>query len=182
MRSITVSADAPRAEGLAARQMANEVASAEAMARECVRMLEQSGPMTVLRVLNSRTRFRFSGIYRADPPLLRNLFMYDRENPTLNVSGEVSHLDETYCALVCGDERPFATESSAADVRLVQHAARECVRSYCGVPIRSASGRVWGTLCHYDVRPRLVQSTEIAVLERVAALLTSRLTTLAPLD
>jgi GAF domain-containing protein len=162
--------------------MASEFAAAEAMARECVRMLVQSGPMTVLRVLNSRTRFRFSGIYRADPPLLCNLFMYDRENPTLNVSGEVSLLDDTYCALVWGDERPFVTESSATDARLTQHAARECVRSYCGVPIRSASGRVWGTLCHYDVRPRLLQHTEIALLELVAALLTPRLTALASLD
>lgn len=185
-----VSANTPptRHADLAARRprgpqrMPTSVDSAEVIARDCESIMEEAGPIAVLRFLNARTRFRFSGIYRADPPLLRNLFMFDRENPTLNVSGEVSRLDETYCALVCGDERPFATESSAMDLRLVHHAARERVRSYCGVPLRSGSGRVWGTLCHHDVRPRLLSRAEISVLECVAAALAPRLIALTSLD
>lgn len=179
-----VSADMPptRHSELATRRprgpqrMPTSVGSVEEIARDCESLLEAAGPIAVLRYLNARTRFRFSGLYRADPPVLRNLFMFDRENPTLNLSGEVSRLDDTYCALVCGDERPFATESSATDPRLAQHAARERVRSYCGVPIRSESGRVWGTLCHHDVRPRLLSRTEIVVLECVATALAPRLT------
>lgn len=134
----------------------------------CAVILSAAGPMAALRFLNARVRFRFSGIYQADPPLLRNVHLYDRENPTLNVSGAVSRLDETYCAIVWDEERPFSTPDASSDVRLVTHVARERVQSYCGVPIRLASGRLWGTLCHYDVRPRLLPSSELELLELVA--------------
>ncbi|MEO8562274.1 MAG: GAF domain-containing protein [bacterium] len=135
----------------------------------CAEVLASAGPMAALRFLNERTRFRFTGVYHAQPPLLRNLHLYDRENPTLNASGAVTRLDETYCAIVCTGDHPFTTTDAPADARLTAHTARENVISYCGVPIRHESGRVWGTLCHYDVRPRLVSPSEIEVLTLVAA-------------
>ena len=129
--------------------------------------------MATLARLNSRTRFRFTGLYRVAPPYLRNLYLYDRENPNLNVSGEISRLDETYCAIVCAVGHLFATVNSDNDVRLATHAARERVISYCGVPIRRESGVIWGTLCHYDVRPRLLPRFETEVLQQVALMLGS---------
>ena len=143
-------------------------ASASETASRCARILASDGPIEMLRFLNARTRFRFTGIYRVDPPVLCNLYLFDRENPTLNVSGEVCPLEETYCAIVAGRGLPFRTANARRDVRLTPHAARECVISYCGVPIRRDDGRVWGTLCHFDVRPRLLARSEIEVLEAVA--------------
>lgn len=143
--------------------------------RICARILASDGPLATLAFLNARTRFRFTGVYRVDPPLLRNVHLYDRENPTLNVSGDVSRLDQTYCALVWDDGRPFATADSANDVRVAAHAACERVQSYCGVPIRLASGWIWGTLCHYDVRPRVLPRSEVAILELVAPHFAARL-------
>lgn len=148
--------------------------------RVCASLLAKGSLTSMLRALNERTRFRFTGLYRVDPPLLRNLFLYDRENPTLNVSGGVSSLEDTYCALVWSEDRPFATPNSASEPRLAAHAARERVQSYCGVPIRSVSGLVWGTLCHHDVRPRLLPRWENLVLERVAALLAPIVTGATP--
>lgn len=145
--------------------------SATHAARICAGMFASDGPAAALRYLNARTRFRFTGIYRTDPPLLRNVHLYDRENPALNLSGDVRRLDETYCALVWGEDRPFETPDSLRERRLDAHAARERVQSYCGVPIRLASGHVWGTLCHHDVRPRLLPRAELEVLETVAWLL-----------
>jgi GAF domain-containing protein len=125
--------------------------------------------MAALAFLNARTRFRFTGLYRAEPPLLHNVYLYDRENPTVNGSGEVRAIDDTYCSIVLGADRPFGTPDASRDERVSCHAARERVLSYCGVPIREANGRMWGTLCHFDVRPRLLPPTEIAVLEDVAS-------------
>lgn len=142
-------------------------------AHACAAILTTEGPVAALAFLNARTRFRFTGIYRVDPPLLRNLHLYDRENPTLCVSGDVSRLDDTYCAIVWGEERPFATADSRTDARVAAHVARQRVQSYCGVPIRHLSGRIWGTLCHYDVRPRLLPRSEIALLELVAPCFTA---------
>lgn len=144
-------------------------ASISETASRCARILASDGPIEALRFLNARTRFRFTGIYRAEPPVLRNVYLFDRENPTLNVSGEVCPLEETYCAIVAGRGLPFRTTDARRDARLTTHAARERVISYCGVPIRGDDGRLWGSLCHFDVRPRLLPRSEIEVLETVAA-------------
>lgn len=139
------------------------------VARHCAALLTTSGPLAALRFLNGRTRFRFTGVYCAEPPLLRNVHLFDRENPSLNVSGAVTVLADTYCAIVCGEDRPFLTTDAKRDTRVTMHAARESVLSYCGVPIRLESGRVWGTLCHYDVRPRFLATSELAMLTVVAS-------------
>ena len=151
--------------------------SAADTARICTDILANAGPVAALSFLNARTRFRFTGIYRADPPLLRNVRMFDRENPTINVSGDELPLDDTYCALVWGEDRPFATRHSLTDARVAKHAARARVQSYGGVPIRDTGGRILGTLCHHDVRPRLLPRSEIGVLELVAPCFAERLAT-----
>jgi hypothetical protein len=141
------------------------------IAEEVTRRLSTSGIHAALGYLNERTRFRFTGIYRPDPPVLRNLYLFDRENPGLNVSGGESVLNETYCAIVCAATAPFSTSDAGGDPRLRDHAARDSVVSYAGVPIRDSSGCVAATLCHFDVRPRLVPVSEIPILEVVAPVL-----------
>lgn len=132
--------------------------------------LRAAGPLAALAWLNARTRFRFTGLYRADPPLLRNLYLVDRENPALNLSGEVCPLDETYCAIACAREASFSTNDSRHDPELVDHPARRSIISYAGVALRLAGGRAWGTLCHYDLRPRLLAPEELVTLEVVVPL------------
>jgi hypothetical protein len=143
---------------------------ADVVAR-CAAALQAGGILAALRFLNARTRFRYTGIYGADPPVLRNLHLFDRENPELNLSGDVAPLSETYCGITYGTNAPFATADALGDPRLHTHAARESVLSYCGVPLREDSGRPRGSLCHFDVRPRLAPATEQRTLETVAPLL-----------
>lgn len=131
--------------------------------------------VAVLGALNARTRFRFSGLYRVEPPLLRNVALFDRENPLLRAGGGCSALDDTYCSVVAADGVPFRTADARADPRLVAHSARSSVLSYVGVPVRGRDGRIAGTLCHFDSRPRLAPAGEIAVLEAVAPLLADAL-------
>ena len=134
-------------------------------------VLLDGGARAALERLNARTRFRFTGVSRADPPLLRNVYLVDRENVALDVSGAVCPLDETYCAITCAREARFATPDARADARLVAHPARQSVISYAGVPLRLAGGRAWGTLCHFDLRPRLLPAAETALLEAFAPVL-----------
>lgn len=131
-------------------------------------ILRVSGPRAALECLNRRTRFRFTGIYRAESPFLRNLFLVDRENPSLDVSGAICPLDETYCAITCAREARFTTPDAPNDPRLAAHPARHSVISYAGVPLRLADGRAWGTLCHFDLRPRLLSASELALLDALA--------------
>jgi GAF domain-containing protein len=141
----------------------------QASAREFAAILAERGLHAALAFLNSRTRHRFTGVYKFDAPLLRNLCMFDRENPALKV-GSDSPMEETYCSITGGGRAPFAIEDSRADTRVKTHAARDNVISYCGVPLLSEDGKAHGTLCHFDLRPRLIPSTEIPLMESVAPL------------
>lgn len=152
--------------------------AAEPIAAVARRLLARGGSGAVLAVLgalNARTRFRFTGLYRIEPPVLRNVVLFDRENPLVRAGGECSVLDDTYCSLVGRSGRPFMTPDAPNDPRLGQHAARTSVLSYVGVPVRGRSGRIEGTLCHFDARPRLAPVGEIGVLESVAVLLADAL-------
>lgn len=107
------------------------------------RLLHEGRLHDALGYLNDRTRYRFTGLYRADAPLLRNVGLFDRENPDLDASGAVTNLDETYS--LC----------------------------HAGVSIRLANGRSWGTLCHFDLRPRLLSADEVRALQTVAPVVTA---------
>lgn len=137
---------------------------------DCATLRIKAGVVAVLSYLNARTRFRYTGVYHADPPVLRNVFLFDRENPALNLSGDQAPLEETYCAITYETRRPFVARDGSSDPRLQAYAARASVISYAGVPIKLRSGGVWGTLCHFDVRPRLLAPDELEVLEVLAPL------------
>jgi GAF domain-containing protein len=121
-----------------------------------------------LGFLNGRTRYRFTGIYRCDPPALVIRSLYDRENPMLEHSGEIRELDGTFCSIVVATGRPFSTRDAPVDPLTLGYRVRREVTSYCGVPIRMRSGQVAGVLCHYDLRLRLPPEGEVTVLESVA--------------
>ncbi|CAN5918010.1 hypothetical protein BH11GEM1_BH11GEM1_09630 [soil metagenome] len=142
----------------------------EAIMVGCERSLRETGIIGALRFLNVRTRFRYTGLYHVEPPILRNVQLFDRENPLLNVSGDVKPLHETYCGVVWNTNTMFRVTDALEDAHLAAHPARESVLSYCGVPVRSASGLPWGSLCHFDVRPRLLSVQESRILELVAPL------------
>ena len=131
--------------------------------------LVRRGLHEALGYLNGRTRHRFTGVYHFDPPLLRSICLFDRENPALTVGGDTP-MDESYCSLVGRDRAPFATADAGGDARLRSHPARTSVLAYCGAPLLTGDGACIGTLCHFDVRPRLVPVAELRLLERLAAL------------
>ncbi len=142
----------------------------------CAKRLCDTGVIGALSYLNARTRYRFTGLYHAEPPLLRNVQLFDRENPTLNVSGEVTPLRKTYCGIVRDTNRSLLITNSITDASVTAHPARDAVLSYCGVPISTEDGVPWGTLCHFDARPRLLSRSESLILAAAAPLFTGWLT------
>jgi GAF domain-containing protein len=122
-----------------------------------------------LGVLNARTRFRYTGAYRFAPPLLHSVAVFDREHPRLAVRAELP-IVESYCSIVAASEREVCIDDAAADVRATNHPARARYSAYCGVPLQRGDGTVFGTLCHFDPRPRIGSEAELAMLTRVAPL------------
>jgi hypothetical protein len=130
------------------------------------KVLSNRGIHDALRLLNSRTGHRFTGIYRFDGPILRNVFLFDAENAS-TVKGADAPMDATYCSIVGAFEKPFTTEDTLRDDRIREHPAREQVRSYCGVLLRRADG----TLCHFDLVSCDVTAAELVLMEDAAPLL-----------
>jgi PAS domain S-box-containing protein len=134
------------------------------------KILEAQGLHEALRFLNSRTPHRFTGVYKIDPPLLRNLHLLDADDPKTR-KGDDMALDQAYCSIVGRSELPFSTEDSRRDARLSTHPARENVVSYCGVLLPTIDGKPFGTLCHFDLVPCEVPTREMALMEAAAHLI-----------
>lgn len=137
-------------------------------------VLSQSGVHGALEFLNARIPHRFTGVYRHDPPRMRNIRLYDRENPRLEVGGDVP-MRESYCSIVVGRDRPFRTVDAREEELLREHPSRDSTLSYCGVPLRDSDGRALGTLCHFDLEPQDVVEAETGMLEAVMPRLVERL-------
>ena len=131
--------------------------------------LENGGLHDALAFLNARTRHRYTGVFRFEPPMLQSVELYDRENPPLRFTHNVP-LRDTYCAFVAAAGLAFDTENSLFDSRLKLHSARETIRAYHAVPLYGDGEVCFGSLCHWDVRPRLIPTAEIPLLLAVAAI------------
>ena len=87
---------------------------------------------------------------------------FDKQDPAQERAEEVP-ATATYCSLIYKDKQPFRTARALMDERLKDHAARDAVQSYCGVPILDLDGRVQATLCFYDSEPRDVEQVATSV-------------------
>ena len=132
---------------------------------------ERDGVRAVLVYLNRRTDHRFTAMLRFhDDERLRSAYFYDRERPELEHCPEIP-IPNSYCVFVRQTGSTFATFDSIADERVANHPKRLEVRSYCGVPLVDAAGRVFGTICHFDPRPLPLSPDDVALLEAAAPLL-----------
>lgn len=151
-------------------RLAEPTRDLDGLVRTFAHTLERSGLHAALAWLNARTRYRFTGVYRFDGAALRNVALFDRENPGIHL-GNDAVLRETYCGLVASARAPFETADGRRDRRVGTLPARETTLAYCGVPVMTADAGCAGTLCHFDPRPRLLAAAEVPLLERCAALL-----------
>ncbi len=164
----------PRSDGVTLRpayaEGSDPIALPAARAQLAV-ILQRDGLHSGLAFLNARTRHRFTGVYRFASPMLVNVALFDRENPSLRVRGDIHLLTETYCRIVQELREPFVTADARRDSRLSAHPARKRIVSYCGVPLSRSDDAVYGVLCHHDPRPRVALESEVRFLESVAPLL-----------
>lgn len=139
--------------------------------------LDSAGVHAALVFLNKRTSHRFTGIYRYDGEMLRNVALVDKFAPDARTGGDVT-MGDAYCALVrdadLGDELVF--EDAADDPRFEPKPGSPVV-SYCGVLLRDEAGKPFGTLCHYDVRRCQAPSHDTALLHAAGPRLLERLRT-----
>lgn len=138
--------------------------------------LVAAGLHGALAFLNGRTRHRYTGTYLFDPPKLRNHCLFDRENPEVRSMNDLL-LRDSYCGIVGEHNEPFGTDDSLSDSRLEGHPSRHSIFAYRGFPLRDDTGVCFGTLCHWDVRPRIMPIAEIPLFLAAAPVLARRVLT-----
>ena len=123
------------------------------MVRHFEQVLHSQGLFEALRILNSASIYRFTGVYKFEETrLVKSVVLFDRRNPDLRVGQDVPWKD-SYCMLAAEDGQSLEIADSQTDSRLKQHQARNTVQSYCAVLLRYPDGKPLGTLCHFDLRP-----------------------------
>ena len=131
--------------------------------------LASGGLSAALEWLNARTSYRYTGIYHLEDGAMRMVAIFDRNGEDIKAL-TVIPLDDSFCQFVMRDG-VFNTTHAADDTRLIGHAYRDIVASYFGLPLASAPGDFYGTLCHFDIVPKVVDDAEIEFLYSAAPVL-----------
>ena len=133
-------------------------------------IISSKGVREALKFLNGLAGHRFSAIYRFNNENLESVMLFDRENPELLTMPQIPIL-ASYCVFVRDTERRFSVENSIQDERVENHQKRLEVISYIGVPLLDEDGKMFGTICHFDVVPRSASTQDIELMEQMSKLL-----------
>ncbi|TBR14584.1 MAG: GAF domain-containing protein [Lysobacter sp.] len=118
-------------------------------------------------LLNSMTPHRFTSLFRFGGDTLHNVVFYDRENPDQERMDDIP-VAASYCVFVRDGRDTFVVPDATDDPRVEGHPKQPVFRSYCGVPLVDADGRMFGTVCHFDFHPRPGDPKTIELLEAIA--------------
>ncbi|HYF43383.1 MAG TPA: GAF domain-containing protein [Ramlibacter sp.] len=129
----------------------------------------RAGVHAALRFLNSRTPHRFTGVYRYDGDMLRNMALFDRFEPDHQRGIDIP-MANAYCANVGRTREPLEFANARLDGRF-PYLEGSPVVCYSGVLISTPQGEPYGTLCHYDVRPCDPRTSDIPLLKAAAPLI-----------
>jgi GAF domain-containing protein len=145
--------------------MGNEQALAELKL-----ILRTKGPSAALVFLNGLTNHRYSALYQFAGDSLRNLYFFDRENPEIEDQEEIP-VTASYCVFVRNSGDVFHTSDALRDERVREHPKREQLRAYCGVPVLDQNGKLFGSICHFNVAPAVILDVDVTLMEAAGRLL-----------
>ena len=128
-------------------------------------LLANRGIVPALALLNDRTSFRFTAIYKLEGGVMRAVHAFDRTSE-YRTWLKVVPLGKSFCqyALEHGE---FMTSHASGDQRLTNRPYAGFVESYYGQLLRHEDGSPYGTFIHFDLEPRSIDASEIAFLREV---------------
>lgn len=131
--------------------------------------LAEQGLLPALRFLNARTAHRYTGVFRFDGDMLRNIALIDRWEADVTGGDDVP-LAQAYCAHLARTGESLTVEHGPTDAR-VPWMSSSSILSYCGAVINAPDGSRWGALCHFDTLPCESSGSEVPLLDAAATLL-----------
>ena len=128
------------------------------------------GVRSAIAFLNSLTLHRFTSLYRFDEATLRNITFFDRENPDATSCEDIP-VEASYCVFIRNSGTKFLVPDAPHDERVREHPKRATVLCYCGVPLLDADGKMFGSICHFDLNSGIITEQDVQLLEHMARLL-----------
>lgn len=133
------------------------------------RCLREEGLRSALFYLNRRTTHRYTGVFRFDGDMLRNVALVDKWDTEVEHGDDVP-LAAAYCAHLHRTGTPLEVENGATDERTPWMRGSPIV-SYCGSVIVTPAGTPWGALCHFDTAPCEVRNSDMPLIIAAARII-----------
>ena len=132
------------------------------------RALTDCGIHGALRLLNERTSYRFTAIYKLVGSELRAQHAYDRARE-YRTWLMVVPLERSFCqyAIESGE---FRTSCVSKDPRLANRPYAGMVEAYYGQLLLHPDGSPYGTFIHFDLESRSIAADEIEFLRETVPL------------
>ena len=131
--------------------------------------LARHGIRPALALLNDRTPYRYTALYKLIGMTMHAVHVFDRQSEYRTWLKAVP-LDSSFCSLAMR-EGEFVTHHASADPRLTHRRPfAGMVESYYGRVLRRGDGTPWGTFIHFDLEPRSIAEGEVAFLKEVVPL------------
>lgn len=131
---------------------------------EFERVVKQEGLWEALRFLGRRAPYRFTGVYRYDATMLRNVALFDQYNPNIKHGDDLQMINAP-CACVEEHGGKLVAVDFVTDPRFLRSFAP--IVSYCGALIQNPDGSNFGTICHFDTKPCQASPANLELLECV---------------
>ena len=129
-------------------------------------VLASSGIRPALALLNDRTQYRYTAIYKLSGDALRAEHVFDRASEYRSWLKAVP-LDKSFCQHAI-EQGEFSTSHVSRDPSLVNYRPYVgLVESYYGRLLTHDSGTPYGTFIHFDLEPRSIPAEEIRFLREV---------------
>lgn len=131
-------------------------------------VLAAHGVRAALALLNDRTSYRFTAIYKLSDDVMRAVHAFDRTSE-YRTWLKVVPLGKSFCqyAIAQGE---FATRHASTDQRLKDRPYTGFVESYFGRVLVREDGTPYGTFIHFDLEPRAISAEEVSFLQDVIPL------------
>jgi hypothetical protein len=130
------------------------------------RALAAHGVRHALGMLNDRTEYRYTAIYKLSGESLKAEYVFDRASEYRTWLQAVP-LQKSFCQHAI-EQGEFVTSHVSKDESLVSYRPFVgLVESYYGRLLTRDSGAPYGTFIHFDLEPRVIEAAEVCFLQQV---------------
>ena len=132
-------------------------------------VLSTEGVRPALALLNDRTQYRYTAIYKLGGEAMHSTHVFDRHSEYRTWLKAVP-LDKSFCQHAI-EQGEFVTTQVSKEQSLMNYRPYVgLVESYYGRVLTRDGGTPYGTFIHFDLEPRSIAATEISFLQEVTPL------------